>query len=304
MSFRLEEFVSLTKYKNMETRVFWTLQTRKMEKQVMTFNIRYDNRSDGADAWSRRKEDVCVFLLSQRPDFIGFQEALYNQVLDLDKALSPVYYKWFGVGRDDGKRAGEFNPIFYDSNKFELLSDGVFWLSLTPDVAGSIFPGAGCRRICQYGQFREIEASDNVFWHFNTHLDNASLEAREYGATLITKKMEEIVSNPQQAVFLTGDFNSTQNEQTYSIVVDSGLIDSQRAAKKVESHCTFTGFDNKSCVVIDFIFEKNFYEVNEYKVNTQTRPNGRNLSDHRPVQVFASFFDKTIHPNGSDDQHI
>ena len=261
-----------------------------MTVELMTFNIRYDNADDGLDSWQHRKDDVCIFLLSQKSDFIGMQEALYDQVLDINNSLAPVAYKWFGVGRDDGKLAGEFNPIFYNSSKFSLLDHGVFWLSLTPEVPGSIYPGAGCRRICQYGHFQEVLKPENKFWHFNTHLDNASLEAREYSAHLLSTKIKEIVDIEKDVYFLTGDFNSEKTEQTYKIVIESGLIDSEDVAAQKKPSSTFTGFDNSARSVIDFIFVRNYKSVDLYQVNEQTRPNGRNLSDHRAVQCFINLF--------------
>ena len=259
-----------------------------MNLEILSFNIRYDNPEDGEDSWANRKDDVCIFLLSQKPDFIGLQEALSNQVNDLNNALSPLGYKWFGVGRDDGATTGEFNPIFYNSLKYKLISEGVFWLSLTPDEPGTIYPGAGCKRICQYGKFEQIGHPEKTFWHFNTHLDNVSLQAREYSATLITERIATYLSVETEAYFLTGDFNSFKEEETYNIVLKSGLKDSEDVALKAKPGCTFIGFDNSACEVIDFIFVRNYEQVKLYKVNTQTRPNGRNLSDHRPVQCFVA----------------
>jgi hypothetical protein len=41
------------------------------------------------------------------------QEVYYSQLLDLGALLGPRFAN-VGVGRDDGKRAGEYSPIFYD----------------------------------------------------------------------------------------------------------------------------------------------------------------------------------------------
>ena len=254
--------------------------------KIMTFNIRYDNPADGPDSWNERKQDVCNFLLSEKPDFLGLQEALLDQVEDVNAALSEINYEWFGVGRDDGFDGGEFNPIFYDALKYENIEEGVFWLSLTPDEPGTKFPGAGCNRICQYGLFKERSGCQRQFWYFNTHLDNVSVEAREYSADLISKKISQLVGNQSMPHYLTGDFNSTKEETTYKIVIDHGLEDSETIATKVDAHCTFTGFDDKDCEVIDFIFVRNM-KVELYEVKTDKRPNGRNLSDHRPVCITA-----------------
>ena len=42
-----------------------------------------------------------------------------------------------GVGRDDGKEAGEMTALYYRADRFERLDDGHFWLSEQPDQPGS-----------------------------------------------------------------------------------------------------------------------------------------------------------------------
>ncbi len=60
----------------------------------------------------------------------------HNQLLDLAALLGPSYGH-VGVGRDDGKEAGEYSPIFYDRTKFEVVKWRTIWLSPTPDIPGS-----------------------------------------------------------------------------------------------------------------------------------------------------------------------
>lgn len=43
---------------------------------------------------------------------IGVQEALVRQVNDLSELFGKDW-GWVGVGRDDGKQAGEYSAIFY-----------------------------------------------------------------------------------------------------------------------------------------------------------------------------------------------
>lgn len=73
---------------------------------------------------------------------IGFQEVLHNQLLDL-QALLPGYVS-VGVGRDDGKEGGEYAPVFWDKERFELVRWKTIWLSPTPDQPGSIGWDAVC----------------------------------------------------------------------------------------------------------------------------------------------------------------
>ena len=47
--------------------------------RVMTFNVRYDNPQDGADAWPHRRGHVASLIAFHDPDVIGLQEVLLHQ---------------------------------------------------------------------------------------------------------------------------------------------------------------------------------------------------------------------------------
>jgi len=76
----------------------------------MTFNIRLDTESDGQDQWKYRAKHCAELIEYHQADIIGMQEAFVHQIKDFAKALPG--YAWFGKGRDDGKEAGEFSPLF------------------------------------------------------------------------------------------------------------------------------------------------------------------------------------------------
>ncbi|CAF1340182.1 unnamed protein product [Rotaria sp. Silwood1] len=98
--------------------------------RVMTYNIRWDVVEDGQNQWNLRKDRLISLIRYRKPDIFGVQEALPHQMVDLRMAFPA--FGWYGVGRDDGKNAGEFSAIFYRSNRFEILDNGTFWLSETP----------------------------------------------------------------------------------------------------------------------------------------------------------------------------
>ena len=68
-------------------------------------------------------------------DILGTQEVLHNQLEDLKQRLPE--YGVIGVGREDGKEKGEYSALWYQKDRFNLLDSGYFWLSETPEVAGS-----------------------------------------------------------------------------------------------------------------------------------------------------------------------
>ena len=59
----------------------------EQEVSLMTYNIRMSTESDGADAWSKRKEYLTSQVLFYAPDVMGVQEALPEQMDYLGKHL-------------------------------------------------------------------------------------------------------------------------------------------------------------------------------------------------------------------------
>ena len=47
--------------------------------RVMTFNVRYPNPGDGANAWPARRDLLVETIRARRPDVIGTQELFYEQ---------------------------------------------------------------------------------------------------------------------------------------------------------------------------------------------------------------------------------
>jgi hypothetical protein len=109
--------------------------------RLLSHNIRYATTSPfkGEELWTVRAPRILNELryntLYTPESFICLQEVLNNQIVDIDNGLN-ANDKWsyIGVGRDDGKRAGEYSPIFYRPDVWKLLSNETKWLSETPDV--------------------------------------------------------------------------------------------------------------------------------------------------------------------------
>ena len=83
---------------------------------VATYNLRYDNRGDSGNLWVNRAPIQANLIRFHDFDVVGIQEGLINQLEDLSKAL-PQYTR-YGIGRDDGKAAGEHSAIYYKKDKF------------------------------------------------------------------------------------------------------------------------------------------------------------------------------------------
>jgi endonuclease/exonuclease/phosphatase family metal-dependent hydrolase len=82
--------------------------------KVMTYNIRFDNPGDGVNRWSGRKDKVISLLKGYDPDILGVQEALVHQIDDI---TANTGYAYVGVGRDDGKKKGEYSAILFNTRR-------------------------------------------------------------------------------------------------------------------------------------------------------------------------------------------
>ena len=135
--------------------------------RVMTFNIRYDNPSDGVNRWRNRRDAVAAIIRKNNVDIVGMQEVLKSQLEDLQQRLPD--HKAYGVGRDDGRNKGEFSPTFFSNRRYALLDSGTFWLSETPETPGSKSWDAAITRIVSWLKLRDKTAGLEFFF-FNTHL--------------------------------------------------------------------------------------------------------------------------------------
>jgi endonuclease/exonuclease/phosphatase family metal-dependent hydrolase len=218
---------------------------------LITYNIRMSTPDDGVNAWPLRKEKVAGLLKFHQADIFNVQEALPEQMDDLT-ALFPDF-DHVGVGRDDGVRKGEHMAVFFRKARFEKLTDGMFWLSPTPDK-----PGLGWDAVCNR-TVTWIKLKDRItrksFYVFDTHFDHRGRVAREESSKLILKSIKEI-NKENLPLILTGDLNLTKN----TIPVQSILKElSDAMEKSVTPHYgpagTSGGFDVKNMPNrIDYIF--------------------------------------------------
>lgn len=255
--------------------------------RLMTYNIRLDLASDGANAWPQRRDWVAAQILWLHPGIFGMQEVLPNQKADLIAALPQ--YRFIGGGRDDGKEKGEASPIAFDPKRFDLLDSGLFWLSPTPTVASKGWDAA-YNRVATWARLR-VQGTRHAILAVNTHFDHIGRIARKESALQISRWIESNVKRCEQ-VMLFGDFNSEiDDEPLASIKASLGLRDARAVSKSAPfgPANTFNGFElapAESRVIDHFLLGKQV-EVDRYMVLSQVI-DGRWPSDHFPVLVDVS----------------
>jgi len=255
--------------------------------KVMSFNVRYDNPADASNNWQYRRDRVADAINFYDADVVGTQEVLKNQLDDLKVRLPR--YGMVGVGREDGKTQGEYAALWYKSDKFSVVDSGNFWLSETPEVAGSMGWDGACVRVATWAVLRDKITGAEIF-ALNTHLDHVGEIARREGVTLILDKVHELSGGRPTVV--TGDFNSTPDSDVVAHVTGSDikhhLIDSRAASPLVYgpawSYHDYFNLPYAERVLIDYVFVSDNVTVKSYGVLAETDGDAF-LSDHCPVLV-------------------
>jgi len=237
---------------------------------VATFNIRYKNGGDArnGNGWDQRMPVIADLIRFHDFDVFGTQEALKEQLDDLSGKLTD--YSYTGVGRNDGKDAGEHAAIFFKKDKFKLIKKGDFWLSEKTDKSNRGWDAA-LPRICSWAEFEE-QTKGTRFYFFNTHFDHVGIQARRESAKLILAKIKEIAAGAP--VILTGDFNVDQTNEIYGILNGSDLLhDSYETVPfKYATNGTFNHFEinAKTDSRIDHIFLSPSITAKRYGVLTDS----------------------------------
>lgn len=244
--------------------------TSTHELTVASYNLRYDNQKDieNGNAWKDRFPVIVEIIRYNDFEIFGAQEALHHMIDDLLTDLPG--YDFIGVGRDDGAVKGEFAPIFYKSERIELLKSGHFWLSENTDYPNKGWDAA-LPRICTWGEFKDKQSNFH-FYFFNLHMDHVGVEARSESAKLVIRKIDEICKG--KPVILTGDFNVDQNSDSYQVLAATGnLKDSYESAEICFAlNGTFNAFDPnlKTDSRIDHVFTSPDFHVDKYGILTDT----------------------------------
>ncbi len=251
----------------------------------ISFNIRYNswNNIDGVNGWPNRRAAVVRMINEERPAAIGLQEALIDQLLYLDSNLPG--YRRVGVGRDDGKKGGEFMAIYYDTLQLGLLSSETFWLSETPKEPSKGWDAA-CYRTATAAYFFDRQ-THREFYYINTHLDHVGKTARAEGAKLIASFFTPSMSALTVPAIVGGDMNSTINDTIFEAFYHVGLKPARELTPNTSHKNTYTGFGKDKPSLIDHFFVRGVH-VEQFR--TLDGDYGvPYISDHYPIEMSIQF---------------
>ena len=272
---------------------------------VISQNVRYKDEAVYGSIAQRAKR-LSILIDEHAPDLIGLQEATHGKWIDPLKKLN--MYGLVGCSRNGAEATdGEWSPILYRKDRFELLNSGTFWLTETPDVVGKV-DGAGNNRICTWAYLLDKITGEKIMM-VNTHLDHQNEDVRLVQVKHLLSHLNTILeANPSASVYFTGDFNCDRSSVTFAEVAKY-YSDARTIAKQDVSDrsSTYNGFDkNNNKYEIDFCFYKGDDVVAEYDIVTDFyKAEGDSeagfVSDHYAVKVtFELTYEASVVENNKE----
>ena len=244
--------------------------------KFVTFNIRYDCGYDGENNFEFRKPLILQKIAQEKPDILCFQEVLPHVAVWLKENLDDYYI--VGCGRSVSLR-DEQSAIAYRKERMNLMKMDTYWLSETPTVPGSRYPGqSDCPRICTEAVFEDMRTRQ-VFRVANAHLDNAGQLARKLALEQILKKVAADSFFGDVPTVVTGDFNMEPDWEEMQVLKEYPEFVNQTEQIGVTYHGYWKGVEQSS---IDFIITRGAVRCEQLDKWTDQRE-GLYLSDHYPV---------------------
>ena len=235
---------------------------------IMSYNILCDKPKP------ERIERLIATVKKYEADTIGMQEVTPYWLSFIKPALEDKYV-CVGLGRD-GENNGEHSCVFYNKEKFNLISTETKWLSDTPDVVSRV-EGSAYIRIVTFAVL-ERKTDGKRFVHANTHLDfgKAAVEQVKY-----IKKFAAEYTDP---MFITGDFNFEPTSEGYAEFTKERFVTSAEVAADAKISNTFPACENPTIIIDYCLVTPETIDVKSYKVCSE-QFDGDYGSDHLPVYI-------------------
>lgn len=253
-----------------------------LQMRAATYNVRFDSAADAAngDSWAERKGSVADVILRHDFDIVGTQEANKDQMPELAELLPGYDYIYHSYGI----REGFHNcATYYKRDKYELLDQGTFWYSETPEVE-SIGWDANDHRLCHWGHFRD-RATGREFFFLNSHLYWRLEVARANSGKVLVDQVRKIAGD--KPVIAVGDYNSREEtpqvKDILSLLRDAYAVSETAPAGPVNTDLGGGNFLGPAKARIDYLFVSDDVRVKDYTVIDDKREKGHYPSDHLPI---------------------
>lgn len=200
--------------------------------RLATWNVHYIwlNREQGAWSvgdWMDRREAVDMAFKALDADIVAFQE-MESFAGGNDDSVN-LARSWL-LARNPGYAAaavGDWRvfpstqPIFFRKDRFEVLDQGWFFFSATPDVIYSRTFNGSYPAFASWADF-ERRGDGRRFRVYNVHFEYSSGSNRVKSAELVRDQMAPVIARGGP-VFLLGDINAFHGSRVMGILEEAGL---------------------------------------------------------------------------------
>lgn len=195
--------------------------------RIMTCNILLDlvEHRGTPNEWQAQRRALCEKVIkSRQPDILCLQEVGRGQNDDFIKAF-PGFVA-FGypdpyVDANPPNFQACKNTILYSRDRYKQTSAGMYWLSATPQIAGSRLPGANLPRHVTWLRLK-VRDNGREFRVLDTHWA-LQREIRLQQAKILNA--EGTLYSADFPQLLCGDFNSDRSSPEHASLLEAGWKD-------------------------------------------------------------------------------
>ena len=162
----------------------------------------------------------------EAPQIVGLQEVKTSVrgervVSDQLEYLRESLPEYAFAGHGDPATVPSENPILYDPTRFNLIDEGFFFFSETPDELYSATWGTDDLVFCTWVRLSEQSSGETV-WVYNVHFHYLSTESKQKSAKLLVQRIATMTQS-DEPVLVIGDFNAFADSIALRSLLDSGL---------------------------------------------------------------------------------
>lgn len=200
--------------------------------RVATYNVHYIILSKATGSWSvgdweRRKGPLDLAFKAIDADVIGFQEMeSFSRGSDGSVNLARDWLAernpgWGVAANGDSREFPSTQPIFYRKARLEMLDQGWFFFSETPDLIYSRTFNNSYPAFASWAQFEE-RGTGKRFRVVNFHFDYASSSNQRKSAMLVRDRVTPWTEAGER-VFVIGDINDDWDSVPARVMGEAGV---------------------------------------------------------------------------------
>lgn len=258
------------------------LYSKENVLKILDYNIRCCHDGEGRMVGDRAPR-LFRLIEETEPDIIALQEGSWRWTPLLEENLYRKYAMRYCYRLRNSR---ESTPLLWRRDKFDLLDEGHFWLSETPDTPSFGFGQTQYARVCTWVKLR-VKATGKEFFYFCTHMNGDDASTVGSG-NVIMQYAEAMGAFTECGALLSGDFNLRPHTPGYENLNNSGKLRDVNEALGFDPSTTVHGYYGDKAddgAIIDYVFySPDFMEPLRYEVINKEYFGGY-ISDHKGLWV-------------------